>query len=241
VLCWLPARGLLELQDREIHIWRVDLDRGVLAADELQTILTPEELRKARLFRFECDRNSYIVARGALRTILARYLNRPARELVFRSGIYGKPRLAGGELRFNLSHCPGLALCAVSLRTSVGIDVEKVLPDLERGLSVRVFSPGSPVTLRSRRFFQSWTRSEAYAKARGLAIWSVERALEHPRSNGSQARWWLHDFVPSQGYVATLAARGGAHQLRHYQWDVDVPTLSPRLSARAIFASRGSR
>src|SRR5947209_2840156 len=70
VLCWLPARGPFELKDREIHIWRVDLNRGALATDALQTILAPEELGKARLFRFECDRNSFIVARGALRTIL---------------------------------------------------------------------------------------------------------------------------------------------------------------------------
>jgi 4'-phosphopantetheinyl transferase len=174
------------------------------------------------------------VARGALRTILACYLNRPACELVFCTGRYGKPRLANRELRFNVSHSSRLALCAVSLKTDVGIDVEKVVPDLEELLSTRLLSQG-PGALRARTFFQSWTRSEAYAKARGLGIWSVQRALEPPDSNCSQTRWWLHEFEPCQGYVAAVAARGGAQRLRYYKWEPHQLAVSSGSGARRIF------
>jgi hypothetical protein len=81
---WIAPPSSLELKHDEIHFWRADLDR----------------------YR-------YIVARGALRTILARYLKTTPGSLVFSYGLEGKPELAGGGLRFNVSRSQGLALFAI--------------------------------------------------------------------------------------------------------------------------------
>jgi 4'-phosphopantetheinyl transferase len=134
---------------QQIHIWRVPLMQPQTVADRLEQLLDAEEKDRAARFHFPDDRKRYVVAHGALRTILARYLNQAPADLSFQRGRFGKPYLSfssepqgsrvagrresGGdppqvsrELHFNLSHSRDLALIAVSSGRLVGVDVETV-------------------------------------------------------------------------------------------------------------------
>src|SRR5438445_1481588 len=217
--------GPLELKKREVHLWRADLDRNTNAVPALTQTLGPEELAKAGQFRFERDRNRYIITHGALRNILARYLKTTPREPVFRYGPAGKPELTSGTVRFNMSHSDDLFVCVISLAGDVGLDVERVRPGVDQVVAGWLSSPKSqclkalPQPARRRAFFQGWTRLEAYAKARGeglilnqetfAACLHLRRPI-HPSPRGHDGRderWWLHEFTPRKGYVATLAAQ----------------------------------
>ena len=135
----------------QIHIWRVPLSQPDNVLIRLEGLLNREEKERGARFHFSKDRRRYTVARGALRTILAEYLEEKPEQLCFHLGRFGKPCLAGlpdqsggsrvadsrrvGETRtvpnspalhFNLSHCQDLALIAVSAERLVGVDVEKV-------------------------------------------------------------------------------------------------------------------
>lgn len=152
----------------QIHIWRVPLSQPDNVLIRLEGLLDPEEKERAARFHFAKDRRRYAIARGALRTILAGYLEEGPEQLRFQLGRFGKPCLAGlpdqtggnraadrrgvGEARaapsspllhFNLSHCLDLALVAVSAERLVGVDVEKVrnVGTLD-SIVDRYFSPG---------------------------------------------------------------------------------------------------
>src|SRR5262245_4734006 len=106
----------------EVHVWNIDLRPDAERFGRAQRILTPDEVQTARRFGVEADRYRFVVGRAALRTILARYVNRAAGELRFGYGERGKPRLIDAPaLHFNLAHAHELGLCAVAGDREVGI------------------------------------------------------------------------------------------------------------------------
>ena len=135
---------------QEIHIWRVPLVQPQTVADRLEQLLDSEERERAARFHFAEDRIRYTIAHGALRSILARYLNQAPADLSFQRGRFGKPclsfpteprgrkRAAGRResgaapaqpspaLHFNLSHSRDLAVIAACSQRLVGVDVETV-------------------------------------------------------------------------------------------------------------------
>jgi 4'-phosphopantetheinyl transferase len=175
-----PAR--LAVGREEVHVWRARLDLPADALAPLRATLSAEERARAARFRDPADGVAFAAARGILRAILGRYLDRPAAAVAFAYGAHGKPELAGaagdGGLRFNASHAAALALYAVARGRAVGVDVERVR-DVEDAALVaeRYFAPAERAALRAagpagsaaRRaaFFACWTRKEAYVKARG--------------------------------------------------------------------------
>jgi len=230
-----PAPG-----DDDVHVWRAGLDVTPERARALGATLSPDERARADRFRFEWDRGRSIAARGALRAILARYLDADPRALIFQYNPHGKPALAGvygDALRFNLSHAGGLALYAVARGREVGIDVERIADDVEiDALAARFFAPEEtrglaalPPEARRGAFFRCWTRKEAYVKARGLGLalpldlFAVSVAPGEPARlswapEGDPARWSLRDLDPDPGYAAALAVEGDPARVLLWQW-----------------------
>src|ERR1041384_7184200 len=163
----------------EVRCWSVRLD---VAPEAFYATLSDDERRRAARFRFERDRQRFIVARGALRELLGRQLDARAGELRFVYNSFGKPALSpefGGRPKFNLSHSADLALIATATDREVGVDIEYLRPD------------------EPRSFFEAWTKQEAYVKARG------EGLSDDPVVFGEG--WSLHTFEPAPGYIGTLA------------------------------------
>jgi 4'-phosphopantetheinyl transferase len=240
---WNKAPQLLSIAQDEVHVWRTSLDVVPSSLDALTLILAPDELQRANRFHFYKGRLDFIAARGALRTILARYLRADARELRFEYGSHGKPKLAGdfGEttLRFNLAHAHRLALYAISRGREVGIDLEWVRPEFAgEQIAESSFSRGEVLALRSlpvekqtEAFFNCWTRKEAYIKARGeglsipldkfqvsLAPGQPARLLTVDGDPDETARWTLSELIPGPGYVAALAVHG--RDWKGHCWDL---------------------
>ena len=91
---WPLAPETLALFSDEVHVWRASLDLPSAWRSRLQQTLSPDELERAKRFRFERDRRRYVVRRGMLRDILGRYLGVEAGELRFVYSAHGKPDLA---------------------------------------------------------------------------------------------------------------------------------------------------
>jgi 4'-phosphopantetheinyl transferase len=191
----------------------------------------------------ERDREHFIVARGVLRAILGRYLNRVPECLSFSYGARGKPALAGESdtdaIRFSVSHSHGVALYAFTRGREVGIDLERIRCDLAAvEIAERFFSRREVAMLRSlptavqhQAFFRCWTRKEAYIKAKGEGLslpldqFDVSLAPEEPaavlgaqRDPSEASRWSLQDLAPAPGYAAALAAEGHGWRLACWQW-----------------------
>jgi 4'-phosphopantetheinyl transferase len=226
---WARAAQPPALGGDELHVWLVPLDPPPAALARLAGRLSPDERRRAARFRFERDRRRFQAARGALRELLAGYLDERPERIRFVEGRHGKPELAeaGSALRFNVSHSGERALCALSLRRELGVDIEQLreLADAE-ALARRFFSAAESAELaalpepqRLAAFFRCWTRKEAYLKAVGagllqpLADFDVSLLPElgacdfnlHGRPEET-ARWSLLALDVGAGYVGALMA-----------------------------------
>ena len=196
-------------------------------------LLGTEERVRADRFHFARDHDQFIITRGALRCILAYYLDLTPRDVRFRYGSYGKPALDtdqnAADLRFNLSHTESLALLAVAPKRELGIDVERVRAGMAReGIAERFFAPVEVAALRALpahrqddAFFACWTRKEAYVKARGEGLsipldqFVVSLAPDQPAAllqvaldPGEVEHWSLHDLDAGPGYRAALLVEG---------------------------------
>jgi 4'-phosphopantetheinyl transferase len=221
------------LQSDEVHVWRAALDLPESQVRSLRQTLTTDECQRAERYIFEKDRTHFVVARGLLRVLLGRYLHRDPQYLRFTYGPHGKPALAAdmGEvtLRFNVSHSHGLALYAMTRGRELGVDVERIRPEVvQEQVAERFFSPREvtipralPVPLQATAFFACWTRKEAYMKAtgEGLALpleqFDVSLAPGEPATLLRTAwdpqeapRWAMQDLAPAPGYRAAVAVAG---------------------------------
>ncbi len=211
-------------------------------------------MNRAAAFRFPSDRDRFVMTRGALRMVLARYVDRDARHLCFAYDANKKPALvletSHEPVRFNVSHSADLALVAVALRRAVGIDVERIRRDIEIDGIARGFAPGELNTLqrlsgeaRIRAFFACWTRKEAYLKAQGTGLarrldeFEVSLTPGAPAAllvdradSGNVEQWCLRDLSPAPDYAAALAVEGHGWQLACWQWEV--PSLGTAVKHR---------
>src|SRR5689334_24773529 len=85
------------------------------------TALLADEVHVLRLPSAEREE-----AGRAVREIVAAYLEASPDAIRIVTGEHGKPELADGTLRFNLSHSGDLALVAVARERDVGVDVERI-------------------------------------------------------------------------------------------------------------------
>src|SRR6266700_198957 len=90
---WRPSATTLTLPPGTVHIWQASLDPPAASVTQLEQLLADDERARAARFRFERDRRRFIVARGILRSLLARYTNCPGAHIVFSYSTKGKPAL----------------------------------------------------------------------------------------------------------------------------------------------------
>ena len=235
---WRSAPETLSLRSNAVHVWRAALDVPESDVRRLGDTLADDERRRAERFIFQHDRAHFVVARGLLRVLLGRYLQHDPQHLRFVYGPHGKPELAsdvgGTGLRFNVSHSHGLALYAITRHREIGVDVERIRPEVaSETIAEHFFSPREvavlralPAALQATAFFACWTRKEAYIKARGdglslpLDQFAVSLAPGEPAAllytawdPQEAARWALHDLAPGPGYRAAVAVTGHDSQL----------------------------
>ena len=232
-----------------VHIWRIGLDTKIATVAELTATLSAEERQRAERFRLPELRGRWTVARGALRSILATYIQSDPQSLEFRVGACGKLELArpSGDISFNLSHTGGVALLAIANGGRVGIDAESVCAGIEVEKICRHFLAPSEADeilalspeAQPRALFSTWTRKEAFVKALGLGLsmslarFRVTVRPEEPPQLVSvdwdePATWSLVD-VGEPNMAATLAVEGSDPIVRRFDFHHRLPTVPASL------------
>jgi 4'-phosphopantetheinyl transferase len=234
-----------QLAPDEVHVWCVRLDVAPETSARLYATLTREERARCARFRFERDRQRFIVAHGVLHDLLGSYLETQPDRLSYAYNAFGKPDLSpefGGRLKFNLSHSGGLGLIAITADSDVGIDLEHIRAQSDfADIARRFFSAAEadylsalPSHLCTEAFFNVWTKKEAYLKASGeglaipldgfsvpLTADSVESPVDlYVASNdiGPAKRWSLYTLQPAPGYIGALAIEGTGWRLSQRPW-----------------------
>ncbi len=219
-----PWQTIPVLQAGDIHLWGAFSAQSPMILDPCYEALTIEGKKGASFFKFQKDRDSYVLSNGLVRILIADYLKISTEELKVSRHKKGKPYLLNDDqFFFNISNSGDCCVFAFSRNGEVGIDIERIRPlkDLDE-LIEKNFSPNEIIYInrnsadRSTRFFKLWTLKEAYLKAIGEGMRLTPDNLEFSCGNGEfklqsvrgideLGDWTFMDFSPSKDYVGTLA------------------------------------
>jgi 4'-phosphopantetheinyl transferase len=212
------------LSTDDVDVWRCRIADAAAAGEDFFELLSQDERQRADRFRVEHARTQFMVARGALRILLSRYLRIPPAEIDFHYTDRGKP-FVETSISFNIAHSENICLIAITKERAVGVDVEAVRPDVDHAaVAARIFPPGSLARFSAaaagdkvRVFFELWTRNEAYLKATGDGLFS-SRAQEPTRG------WSFTTLAPDPGYIGTAALN--SEKVKIKLWHLTTPLLS---------------
>lgn len=213
------------------------LKEGVFRPDEiarLESFLSKDETVKSRRFKFSRDRVSYIMVHGVLRLMLGRHLGISPQAVKITYNSFGRPYISGysRQVFFNLSHSSGISVLAFDPGYEIGVDVERIDDEFEYESIVNIFFSKREIRYiqqvkeKSRnRFYEIWTRKEAFLKAEGIGITEnlqVEvlkesikgNAIKGNRSDGREFLFW--SVVFEQNYRITLAMGKDSGGIREF-------------------------
>jgi 4'-phosphopantetheinyl transferase len=154
-------------------------DFSVSELQRFRSLLTPWERGKSQRFIKTSDRNSYILVHGLLRSLLSNPLGLPPDCIKFRYNQYGKPYVTGTgtNIFFNMSHSSDISVIGVDPVSEIGVDVEKINENVDYKPIINHFFTCNEISYIQeqkgksvRRFYELWTRKEAFLKALGIGI-----------------------------------------------------------------------
>ncbi|MGH2834075.1 MAG: 4'-phosphopantetheinyl transferase family protein [Solirubrobacteraceae bacterium] len=159
------------LAKASVSVWILKLDASRQSLTRARSILSAFELARCERVVDPHRRGQMLLARAALRLILAQQLEVPTAQVRILSSPSGRPVLAGEDApSFSFSHCHGWAAIALSSLARVGIDIEAARRPVPTALAARLLTPAEASSLgelqldRRREFLAHWTAKEACAK-----------------------------------------------------------------------------
>lgn len=215
----------LFLSNTDVHLWRVDTEKS--AQPWLLDSLSADERHRAASYRAAQQRSSYVLTRFALRDLLTCYVETVPGSMRFQYGSHGKPALVDGP-QFSISRSSGIALICFA-RVPCGIDVERVDQDFQwQGIARHFLSSveqrhileSSPES-QAEAFLRCWTRREAYCKAHGTGLASLERDC-FPADQVKDEKggiWSLLSITRYSGYAAALCVNTDRFNLAYFDWN----------------------
>ena len=239
---WQTPPDDLGISPRHVDVWLASTQAGEARVRAYSKSLSREELARAQKFRSKTAYREYIVTRGLLRRTLSDTAGLDLAGVDFLYGEHGKPcldaRAPGKAVAFNVSHSHGLALVALAPGGRLGVDLEKIRPEVEwRDLARRYFSDAECRDLERRgdrdglrAFYTCWTRKEAFVKALGAGVsYGLKEfdvsigpeedyaALTIRSQDEESAGWALKNLPVPDSHVAALAVDRPACNLRLWQ------------------------
>jgi 4'-phosphopantetheinyl transferase len=218
-----------------VTVWTVRQDAPEVQARlrAYESSLPAHERQRATRFAQDADRARFIIGRTLARTMLSRHADVPPNQWPIEIDERGRPELRRvpvgvPDLRFNLSHTPGLIACALTLGREVGVDVEYIGRHLMHdNIPERFFSSEEVAALRALPaseqatvFFDYWTLKESYIKARGLGLalplgqFTFRRHVDTapsiefaPELDDDPASWQFAQFWPTADHRMAVAVR----------------------------------
>jgi len=165
-----------------VRVWSLDVGALVQSAarDRALALLPRHERERAQRIADHRAHEAYLARRILARIAVGHELDAPPSEIGFCVDDSGRPEIIAPDhsprVRFSLSGCDSLVVCAVTRTQAVGVDVERLRePPLE--VVDELFSSPereafwtTPAENRRQMFFSIWTLKEAFVKARGGGI-----------------------------------------------------------------------
>ncbi len=214
--------------------------------DAATVLLSADEHERMSRMRAGSTRDEVILARATLRALLGRMMLCPPRSVPLTTSANGKPQLDSRQtstaIDFNVTHSHGHAFLAFTQAVAIGVDVERIDPQIEAAdIAEQNFAPSeqhaiatTPSDQRANVFAAIWVRKEAVLKAHGaglllpLASFAVdptsaaETVIHLQDAAGLDHQFFLRELPAPAGFAAALAVSQPGLQLHFHE-------LSPAL------------
>ncbi len=237
---WKLPPEKLDLDDGQIHIWKVGLNVGSPHADYQKILSIGEQLRAARLISSEKSLR-FQSTRSALRIILSIYVNQPPENIQFKYGPNGKPYLLQNgrpdSVEFNIAHSENMMVAAFSKGSPVGIDLEFKQPVSTKDWIVKqYFSKNDqdiyqnlPEKDKETAFLTIWTKKEAFGKAIGAGL-TYSPQLNHLKPGLMEVlpsghyemeldgSFWFLRFTPEVNFTTAVAIKS-TEKIKPFFWE----------------------
>lgn len=189
-----------------VRIVVATLDELADRTERYHAMLDDGELERLARFKFDADRQRFLLGHGLLREVIGQVLNMDPRSIGFQRGRYGKPFLPGTPLRFNLSDTKDAVAIAITVEEELGVDIETMTRRVDhRSVSQHYFTEEEQAGIAAaaddkRRFLELWTRKEAVLKASGVGIMDDLRSLRVDQPTNELAIRHL-EFIAMSGPI----------------------------------------
>lgn len=146
----------------------------------LYQLLTDEEKQRSNRFSSSKLAKNYIIVRGILKILLGEQLSISPDKVALGYSTYGKPFIenSSSRIHFNVSHSGEYAAFIFSKISEVGIDIEKMNPEVIKdkvetiAFSERELEWYSQLAPPDKiaAFYLAWTQKESVLKAEGKGL-----------------------------------------------------------------------
>lgn len=222
------------LEKNSIHVWSArygDLERHFRI---LSDVISQRELETASTFRKSADAAKYVIRRGFVRSILARYTQHLPEKIVFITGENGKPALFpdtdSAEISFNLSQSNERVLIGITKKRRIGVDIVQMDPSYRfqetaeylMTRSEKAFLKRIEPAKRYQVFFRIWAVKEAIIKATGGTLTQIgttdlseiiEDILYTPDYSmnflNTHPPFFVWQFMDGSGHLGAIAVDAG--------------------------------
>lgn len=170
----------VSLKEDQIHLWVLKFSEYPFDKIQYEKLLDDSEIERMNNFKFDKDKKTYAITRSTLRVLLSRYIDIEPTDVTFYCNDYGKPFLgnANKDIQFNVSHSGNYGLIAITEKSPVGVDIEKINPDFASiEIAKKYYSQTENELLNNENskdkikvFFNIWSRKEAYIKCFGEGL-----------------------------------------------------------------------
>lgn len=151
------------------------------------SLMDEKKQERVNKFRFPEDKKRTVAGEMLAKKAIAENSDAEIENIVFCKNEFGKPYIKDLNVEFNISHSGNMVVC-VADNSPVGIDIEKVreikLNTIKKILNedeLQYVFDNNPVNKDnekmlspdiSRRFFEIWTKKEAFVKKQGRSIFA---------------------------------------------------------------------
>lgn len=224
----------MQLSLNEVHVWHTTLPPLFSQQDNNLLFLNAQEIERAERFHFKIHQARFIAAHFFLRQVLSCYIDASPKEIIFSFDAHQKPFLPHDTLQFNLSHSHDIAICAVTMKHAVGVDIEKMESRAYEDITERFFSEHEnaalktlPISQKMSAFFRLWTRKEAIVKAIGKGLFcplnsfTVSSSPTHEIIKLEDQSWTLLSLDIHPDYQAALATNQVIQSIQYFDFLVN--------------------
>ena len=182
--------------DTNIRVWLLDTGKVSLSQEHL-SLLSFDELERAKQYKSDPHRQQFSATRIALRQLLGRELHCHPKKIQFDYTQWGRPvvKQPATRLHFNISHSDTISLIVFAYDSPVGIDIERQRQEIDPiRIANTIFCLREVKRLQQSRgaerlalFYRIWTIKEAVLKmlGTGFSLNSREFCIDDALASGN--------------------------------------------------------